>query len=563
MATRRPVRLRLAAAGVLAAVAVAMLVTCGCSREHPPSTPTAPATPTVPSAPILAPAPTAIATPAATPAPTAIATPAATLAPTAIATPAATPAPTAIATPAATPTPAAPATAPPPAIVGAQPTSAALDTPAGVFTAVAVGGHRDACAITESGEIVCWGWGDGSAVNTLPGRFVAIDADGGTTCAVTDAGDAACWSGSESAVHRRSGGFTTISTHGGYTCGVTEAGEVQCWTPYRQETGAPSAGESDGAEWPMGLPAPPGDRFVAVTVGFSHFVDPPDRFTSVCAARAGGEYVCWQSGGERKYAAPARVWSVEVDPSAPLVGGDFCSVNGWGRPDCGLHGARYTAISESRGHACGVTPDGVAECREWGSDARAYGMLNVMEPPDVSPARYVAISTTDTYGSPEADAFADVYGCGPNDPVDLCPRTDIFACALTDAGEAVCWGFVPNKADPPDPRPGRYVAVSDGGHHTCALTDDGAAVCWGWNNFGQASVPDGRYTAISAGRFHTCALVEGGEVVCWGLTHPPAGSFVAISSGRDRSCAVTAAGEVVCWGDVSYAAPPGPVWAPM
>ena len=90
------------------------------------------------------------------------------------------------------------------------------------------------------------------------------------------------------------------------------------------------------------------------------------------------------------------------------------------------------------------------------------------------------------------------------------------ACALTDSGEAVCWEALHNKSAPPDPPPGRYVAVSDGPFHTCALTDAGEAACWGWNNHGQADVPAGRYTAIAAGYFETCALTESGEAVCWG-----------------------------------------------
>ena len=75
------------------------------------------------------------------------------------------------------------------------------------------------------------------------------------------------------------------------------------------------------------------------------------------------------------------------------------------------------------------------------------------------------------------------------------------------------------KSDPP---PGRYVAVTVGGVHTCALTEDGEAVCWGrardWYDFGQTDPPPGRYTAISAGSARTCAVTLEGEIVCWGDT---------------------------------------------
>ena len=80
----------------------------------------------------------------------------------------------------------------------------------------------------------------------------------------------------------------------------------------------------------------------------------------------------------------------------------------------------------------------------------------------------------------------------------------------------------------PDPQPGRYTSISVGEGHTCALTEDGEAVCWGGNEYGQADPLPGRYTAISAGSAHTCAVTTGGEIVCWGRelnADPPPGTL--------------------------------------
>ena len=83
----------------------------------------------------------------------------------------------------------------------------------------------------------------------------------------------------------------------------------------------------------------------------------------------------------------------------------------------------------------------------------------------------------------------------------------------------VCWGATGSWS--PDLPHGPYVAVSTGHTHGCALTDTGEAYCWGSSGEdGQRQVAPlpGRYTAISAGWTRTCAVTEGGDVACWGDT---------------------------------------------
>ena len=104
----------------------------------------------------------------------------------------------------------------------------------------------------------------------------------------------------------------------------------------------------------------------------------------------------------------------------------------------------------------------------------------------------------------------------------------------------------------PDPQPGRYTSISVADDHACALTEDGEAVCWGGNEVGQAEVPAGRYTAISAGWAHTCAVTTAGEILCWGRgmgEQPPPGRHIAVSTSGRHACALTEDGEAVCWGD--------------
>ncbi len=588
---------------------VTTLVACGGDSQPPlapaaTSTPTAAATPTPTAA--ATPTPTAAATPTPTAAATSTPTAAATPTPTTAATSTPTTAATSTPTTAATPTPTAAATSTPTAtheaIDRALPESAVVSAPPGPFTAIAVGGHEAVCALTEAGELACWGWGDGVATTISTDRHIDLDADGGTTCAVTDAGEVACWGADESAADAPPGVYTMVSTADGYTCGLTEVGEVLCWG-YHSERSRPASDED--SEVPSSLigrmPNLLSDSYVAVIVGYSDYLD--GTLLWACAVRASGGFACQRSSGKYHH-GEASVWLEDAGPGESPPSGDFCSVNDWGSPSCG-RGRSYADISQGGDYACGVTVEGEAECWVAGVRALATGAFGVMTPPKLATDRYAAISNSGGR-----------------------------ACAITETGEALCWNAVPNVLLPPDPQPGPYIAVSDGRNHTCALTEAGQAVCWGWNNWGQSEAPPGRYTAITAGDSNTCALTESGEAVCWAwaaspvrmdgyvtcaltdtgeavcrgtdaptgqyaalavgwqhacaldgageavcwawaashykdedpyenpyhdqLIEPPPGPFIAISASEFRSCAVTEAGEVFCWGDVSYST--SPLW---
>jgi alpha-tubulin suppressor-like RCC1 family protein len=130
------------------------------------------------------------------------------------------------------------------------------------------------------------------------------------------------------------------------------------------------------------------------------------------------------------------------------------------------------------------------------------------------------------------------------------------ACALSDAGQAYCWGnnefgqlgigfSAPRTAAFPVPlavlQPAgvTFASLTMGDvmqiGSPCGLTAAGQAYCWGWNEFGR--VGDGTvatrvtrvvvptavvqrgvvFSAIAAGSRHTCALEAGtGQPFCWG-----------------------------------------------
>ena len=232
-------------------------------QPSPTPTSTPSPTPTPPATPTITPAPTPSLTSTATPAPTPPSVPPAS---TATATSASAPAPTGTAPPLPGP---APSTLPPTPV---------LDTPSGPFIAITLGGHRDVCALRETGTAVCWDAAHDAQSSELPGRYTAIDAGGGTTCGVTDAGEAVCWGGDESVADAPPGPYTTISTTDGYRCALTEAGELACWGRYSARTRArpPDGVEGHSDELPFGLmPDPPPGRYVAITVGHSSYLDGP------------------------------------------------------------------------------------------------------------------------------------------------------------------------------------------------------------------------------------------------------------------------------------------------
>jgi alpha-tubulin suppressor-like RCC1 family protein len=142
-----------------------------------------------------------------------------------------------------------------------------------------------------------------------------------------------------------------------------------------------------------------------------------------------------------------------------------------------------------------------------------------------------------------------------------------FTCALTNAGQASCWGQ--NSFD--------QLGV---GVHTTVVTDDATGAVGPLPVIGGLS-----FVSISAGGWHVCGLTSGGATYCWGLglsnrlaqagafgTHdcgwalavgtqvntkctptpiaisgaPP---FRALYAGGNQSCALTADGAAYCWGN--------------
>ncbi|MGI9626134.1 MAG: RCC1 domain-containing protein [Longimicrobiales bacterium] len=182
------------------------------------------------------------------------------------------------------------------------------------------------------------------------------------------------------------------------------------------------------------------------------------------------------------------------------------------------------------------------------------------------------------------------------------------ACALTNNGEAYCWGdssdgqagviggagllTLPTAVDTDV----RFVQIEAGGRLTCGRTAEDRLFCWGdnqWGQLGNGGIADsprpweveGQYswTDVSVGHGHACAVESGGTMLCWGgdpwdmllgyrasqtcLASPDfdgrmpcagvptavdaALSFTSVKVSAGATCGGTSSGAV-CWGSNRY-----------
>ena len=424
-------------------------------------------------------------------------------------------------------------------------------------------GGRHACALTDDGGVACWGangygqlgaLGSGASaapleVTTLTGHVLSVSAGVYHTCALTTGSEIVCWGSNffgqlgngaqfESplplTVTALSEKAATVSSGEGHTCALLDTGQIDCWGwNHLSQLG-------DGSTIDRSLAAPVGDlpAAVALAAGGRHSC-------ALLAQPNAGAVECWGANGHGQLGGPTSANSpVPVDNLT----------------------ADAVAIAAGAQHTCALTSDSRVDC--WGANNR--GQLGTGVPSDGSGVGLV---------SALPDAVAVDAGA-------------FHTCAVTDAAGIDCWGANDygqlgdgTTRDRPLPTavhglPGKIAAVSGGGSHTCALTTAGEVLCWGANNNGQlgnGTLADNREpvpvqrlpnaVAIDTGSHHTCALTNSGDVFCWGAndwgqlgdgTHTTrtsptrvtslAGNATTLSLGDEHSCATLRSGDIQCWG---------------
>ncbi len=491
-------------------------------------------------------------------------------------------------------------------------------------TPVAVAaGEYHTCALTSAGGVKCWGanftgsLGDGSMasspapvdVTNLSSGVQAVSAGHGHTCALTDAGEVKCWGlnsggqiGDGTTTTRRApvavpglASVTAVAVGGWSSCALTAAGGVKCW-------GANNHGQlGDGTTTSRSSPvdvAGLGAGVAAVDVGDGH----------ACALMAAGGVKCWGENGHGELGdgttadrlTPVDVSGLGSGMAAIAAGGDHsCAVSALGALTCwgannygalgdGTNTTRTTPVAVSglaagvmtvdagNNHTCAVTTGGAMKC--WGTSG--YGELGD--------------GTTTGRSTPVA-----VSGLGSG--VASISVGGVHTCAITQTGTLKCWGlnesaqigdgthsFSSGRTTPATVY--GFVSglsgITSNAIHTCALTSTGGAVCWGSDWYAElgdggnvnSSLPipvsglNEPLAALAAGSFHTCGLTASGGVMCWGINAEgelgdggPAnyGSLpvavvglgsgvVMIAAGGEHTCALTVAGAVKCWGGNSF-----------
>lgn len=333
--------------------------------------------------------------------------------------------------------------------------------------------------------------------------------------------------------------FTDVGAGGAHTCGLTAPGYLYCW-------GANSRGQlgnetTDDARTPVPVSDWGGGSgrlaYRTVEAGTIH----------TCAESHMGTF-CWGANGSAQLGNGRHEDELaphDVSSSVPLEtvsAGRIhsCSVSTdgvaycWGDNSVGQLGtgashdswvpadvassATFTTVSASHGaHTCGLSTHEEANvfCWGWG----AYGQLGDGTSDHDVPNR-LTIGLTFT---------------------DLSTGQD-HTCTATAGGLVVCWGRndegqlghgTTTEWDEARSLVGAtgvvFRSVSAGAFHSCALTEGGEAHCWGSNRYGQLGdatrtrrdefgpvVGGLTFTSMSAGDFHTCGVTSGGEIYCWG-----------------------------------------------
>lgn len=283
--------------------------------------------------------------------------------------------------------------------------------------AVAAGSYHT-CALTVNGGVKCWGANSAGQLGngTTTSSSLPVDVIGLTS------------------------GVVSISAGSDVSCAVTAAGGVKCWG--WNGVGQMGDGTTTNRSTPVDVTGLTSSA-QAVAVG--------DAFS--CALTTGGGVKCWGSNMYGRLGdGTTNNSSIPVDVVGLSSGTESLSLGAF--------------------HACAVTSGGGVVCWGWNSSGQ------------------LGDGTTTDHPTP-------VGVSGLVSGVEKVSSGGVFTCALTTGGGVKCWGANysyqlgngtnTNSSIPVDVAGmGSGITMIDVGYaYACALTEGGDVMCWGYNYYGQ------------------------------------------------------------------------------
>jgi alpha-tubulin suppressor-like RCC1 family protein len=482
----------------------------------------------------------------------------------------------------------------------AQSTAVAVTVTAGVLAGVTLTwittGSNFACALASTGVPYCWGLGTsgqlGNSASLTSTTAVAVTTSGvlsgvtltqigvgsNSSCALSAAGAAYCWgvgavgqlgNGSTTAIQNTAVAVTATGVLSGLTltqitvgttfvCALSNTGADFCWGANASgQLGNPATTASAAT---FDVPVAVMSQATMIATGYNHS----------CMLRNGKAY-CWGDDTYGELGNNTTTTTPQSTPVAVYTGGV-------------LSGLTLIQISAGETWTCALASTGNAYC--WGNNSTIGG------------GDVIALGNNTATASSQA-----VLVSGGLTFTQISVGSD-FACALTSAGVAYCWGNnhdgqignsstsfeeVPVPVTTSGVLSGKTLTqIAAGGLTACALSSAGAAYCWGFGTSGQlgnsaSSTTSAAVTVttsgvlsgvalvqITVGGTFTCALGSAGGAYCWGAggsgqlgngsTTATQNTAVAVSAtstgmpltqitaGTSFACAVDVTGAAYCWG---------------
>ncbi len=342
-----------------------------------------------------------------------------------------------------------------------------------------------------------------------------------------------------------------------FTCALGDNRDIWCWGGNLQ--GQLGQGDVSARLAPTRVPIDEEFKGVSTDALAQH----------VCAVTTDGDAFCW---GENDF-GQLGIGTLESRPSPTLVVG----------------GHAFASVGAGWRFSCGLTADGAAYC--WGRGE--WGQLgDGLATQSTSP---VAVAGGVRFE--QLDVGANNLVCGLSiDGVVYCWGLNFNGSLGTTTGER-CTRFdglvldcatVPSRIDSDK----TFTSVTAGNSFACAVTEMGEAYCWGVNDSGQLGAAttdtcdDGStgtpiscshvpvvveggiaFKTLNAGIAHTCGFTTSGEGYCWGANdfgqrgdglvgnvalEPVAVrggiDFISMSAGSSHSCGESASRLFYCWG---------------